>query len=615
MLLPAYNEQAGIVESVRSLIRLRYPLHEVIVVNDGSRDGTLALLEREFALAPIAKALRDSVSYKPVRGVYASRRHPNLLVIDKDNGGKADALNCGIAAATHPYFCAIDADAVLEEEALLDVAKPLLDDPELVAATGGIVRILNGCRIEHGEVVEVGLPRSRLATLQVVEYFRAFLVGRVGWSRLRSLLIISGAFGLFRRADVEAVGGYATDTVGEDAELVVRLHQPLRERGEDYRIEFVPDPVCWTEAPEDLRTLAEQRRRWQRGLAETLWRHRALIGRSRYGAFGVLALPYFLVFELLGPLVELLAFVALPLAFAAGALSASFFVAFLLVAVMLGMLLSIAALALEELELPAPSHQPRGAADAGLRAGREPRLPPAGHVLAGARVRRHAAWAERVGRDAAARAGHGGPEPRALGRSRSAGASRPGRERPGREVEDDHREVRVVFLVGEVGGDLPVSERFDDRRGLGAHALMDRSASARDELAVPGSYESSFRKRETVGKGDHHEIGGHGGLCLRGPLASALAQEIRDLAADRVCEQPAGRSFGDGNGHARAFRSRDDASRKSGGAAPSELEPLLLPLCRQASTGVNVGVLAWLRAARAPSAARRRRRRGPWWPS
>ena len=358
VLLPAYNEEAGIVESVRSLVRLRYPRYEIVVVNDGSTDETLPRLQAEFDLVPAHRALRDTLPTAAVRATYVSRRHPELVVIDKDNGGKADALNCGIAAARHPYFCAVDADAMLEESALLNVAKPLLDDPDLVVATGGIVRIANGCRIEHGRVVQVGLPASRLARLQVVEYFRAFLVGRVGWSRLKSLLIISGAFGVFQRSVVEAVGGYATDTVGEDAELVVRLHRYMRERGEDYRIEFMPDPVCWTEAPEDLRTLARQRRRWQRGLAETLWRHKTMIGRPSYGALGVLALPYFLIFELLGPLVELVSLLVLPLAYVLGALSTAFFAAFLFMAVLLGILLSIAALALEEFSF---RRHPRGA--------------------------------------------------------------------------------------------------------------------------------------------------------------------------------------------------------------------------------------------------------------
>ncbi len=348
ILLPGYNEETGIAESVRSLLALRYPEFEVVAINDGSTEGTLERLEEAFELSPVRKAMRGSLPTVPVRGVYVSRSNPRLVVIDKDNGGKADALNAGVNAARYPYVCAVDADAILEEDALLRVAKPLLDEPDLVAATGGIVRIANGCTIEHGRVLDVNLPKSRLATLQTVEYFRAFLVGRVGWSKLQSLLIISGAFGLFRRSLVEAVGGWSPQTVGEDMELVVRLHRHLRERGEDYRIEFVPDPVCWTEAPEDMRTLSRQRRRWQRGLAETLWRHRKLTFNPRYGLLGMFGMPYFVLFELFGPVIEFLGYVVLPIAVLLGMLSVTYLIAFAVVSVLLGVLLSVSALALEE---------------------------------------------------------------------------------------------------------------------------------------------------------------------------------------------------------------------------------------------------------------------------
>jgi cellulose synthase/poly-beta-1,6-N-acetylglucosamine synthase-like glycosyltransferase len=348
LLLPAYNEETGIVESIRSLLALRYPKLELIVVDDGSSDATLDRLREAFALVPVRKALRQGVETQPVLATYVSRRHPELVVLEKQNGGKADALNAGVNVARHDYVCAIDADALLEEEALLQVAQPILDDPELVAATGGIVRIANGCVVDHGRVVEVRLPRSRLATVQVVEYLRAFLIGRVGWSRMNSLLIISGAFGLFRRSVVEAVGGWWTSTVGEDMELVVRIHRYLRERGEDYRIAFVPDPVCWTEAPEDFRTLGRQRRRWQRGLAETAWRHKRVFANPRYGVLGVLAFPYFVVFELLGPVIEIVGPVLTIVFWATGRLSTLFLVTLLVVSVLLGTLLSVAALALEE---------------------------------------------------------------------------------------------------------------------------------------------------------------------------------------------------------------------------------------------------------------------------
>lgn len=348
VILPAFNESAGIVQSVYSLLALRYPKYEVVVVNDGSTDDTVPRLRDAFDLVPAHRAIRDSIPTRPIAGSYVSRRNPNLWVLDKANGGKADALNAGLEVARQPYVCAIDADALIETDALLRVAAPILADPERVIATGGIVRIANGSTIDHGRVTSVRLPRNPLAVLQVLEYFRAFLIGRVGWTRLNALLIISGAFGLFQREAVEEVGGFATDTVGEDMELVVRLHRHFRERGVPYRIEFVADPVCWTEVPGDIGSLSRQRRRWHRGLGQTLWRHRRALGNPRYGAFGLLALPYFLLFEFLGPVIETVGAVLIVVAFAVGDLSAASFVAFLLLALLVGIVLSIAALALEE---------------------------------------------------------------------------------------------------------------------------------------------------------------------------------------------------------------------------------------------------------------------------
>ena len=348
VLVPAFNEEAVIVESVRSLLSLRYPRHEVVVVNDGSSDGTVSVLTDAFDLAPVRKALRESIPTTPVRATYVSRRHPNLIVIDKENGGRSDALNAGINAARHPYVCAIDADSLLEEDALLKVAKPILDNPELLVATGGTIRIANGCVVDHGRLVEVRLPQSRLATIQVLEYLRAFLVARVGWSRLNALGIISGAFGLFHRSVLETVGGYWTRTVGEDFELTLRLHRYLLDRGEPYRIAFISDPVCWTEVPAEFATLGRQRRRWQRGLWEGMRRHGALFGRPRYGLVGLVAMPYFLIFEFLSPVFALLGLVVTTVWFLLGGLSLGYFLAFLAVSIGLGLLLTTAALALEE---------------------------------------------------------------------------------------------------------------------------------------------------------------------------------------------------------------------------------------------------------------------------
>jgi cellulose synthase/poly-beta-1,6-N-acetylglucosamine synthase-like glycosyltransferase len=348
IILPAYNEEAGVVASVHSLLDLRYPRHEVIVVNDGSKDGTVDVLREAFALVPVREALRTQIATAPLRGAFVSRTHPNLWLVDKENGGKADALNAGINAAAHPYFCAIDADAVLEQDSLLRMILPFVDDPDLVAAAGGIVRVANGAVIESGRLVDFRLPSGHIARFQILEYFRAFLIGRLGFDRLNAVLIISGAFGLFKREIVEAVGGYAHNTVGEDAELVARLHGYLRNQGERYRIRFLPNPVCWTEVPSDVKTLSRQRRRWQRGLGETLWRHRTQMLNPRAGWFGLFTLPYFLVFELLGAVIEALGIPVVLIAWFVGALSVSFFVLFLAVSALLAVCVSISALLLEE---------------------------------------------------------------------------------------------------------------------------------------------------------------------------------------------------------------------------------------------------------------------------
>jgi cellulose synthase/poly-beta-1,6-N-acetylglucosamine synthase-like glycosyltransferase len=348
VLVPAFNEEAVIVESVRALLALRYPKHEVVVSSDGSTDETVAALVDAFDLAPVRLALRTGVATATIRQTYASRSHPNLVVVDKENGGRSDALNAGLNVARHPYVCVIDADSLLEEDALLRVAKPILDDPHLLAATGGTIRIANSCTVEHGRVLEVRLPTSRLATIQVLEYFRAFLVARIGWSSINALGIISGAFGLFHRSLLETVGGYWTSTVGEDFELTLRLHRHLRQSGEPYRIAFVADPVCWTEVPEQLRTLGRQRRRWQRGLWEGLRRHQRMLLNPRYGAVGLVAMPYFAVFEFLSPLFALGGLVVTIVLFVLGEISLGYFVAFVLVSIGLGVMLTTAALVLEE---------------------------------------------------------------------------------------------------------------------------------------------------------------------------------------------------------------------------------------------------------------------------
>jgi cellulose synthase/poly-beta-1,6-N-acetylglucosamine synthase-like glycosyltransferase len=348
VVVPAYNEEATCVEATHALLTLRYSEYEVIVVNDGSPDRTLEVLTEAFELVPAARLPSAAIPTARVRQMYRSRRHANLWVVDKENGGKSDALNAGLNACRTPLFCVIDADSILEPDALMRVTRPFLED-ERTVAVGGIIRIANGSTVGGGRVRDIRLPRSLLARLQVLEYLRAFLSARVAWAELNATLIISGAFGLFKRGVVVDAGGFATDTVGEDMELVVRLHRHCRARGIPYRVTFVPDPVAWTECPESLRALGRQRDRWQRGLAESLIRHRRMLLNPRFGAVGLLAFPYFFFLEMLGPVVEILGYLAFAAVLVLGVWSTAYLVAFLSLAVFFGIALSAAAVGLEEL--------------------------------------------------------------------------------------------------------------------------------------------------------------------------------------------------------------------------------------------------------------------------
>jgi cellulose synthase/poly-beta-1,6-N-acetylglucosamine synthase-like glycosyltransferase len=348
LIAPAFNEEATCVDATRSLLTLRYGDMEVLVCNDGSKDQTLERLTEAFDLEESFRLQTGDIPTAAIRGVYRSRIHQVLWVIDKDNGGKADTLNAGLNFCRTPLFCAMDADSLLEREALTRIVRPFVEDARTIAA-GGVIRIINGCTVEEGAVTDVRLPRELLPRFQVLEYLRAFLAGRMGWHELDATLIISGAFGVFRRELVVEVGGYATDTVGEDMELVVRLHRHCLEKSIPYTIGFVPDPVAWTECPGTLKVLGRQRDRWQRGLVETLLRHRKMLLNPRYGRIGMLAYPYFVFLEMLSPLVEVLGYVGFLVALALGRVSTLYATAFLSVAIGLGIGLSFTAVALEEL--------------------------------------------------------------------------------------------------------------------------------------------------------------------------------------------------------------------------------------------------------------------------
>lgn len=347
ILAPAYNEAPVIAPALRALLDSQFSQMEVIVINDGSKDETLAVLREEFDLVAVKRVPNAALETKPVREVLVSRTEPRLVVIDKENGGKADSLNAGIRYARYPLFCAIDADTMLDPGALARLVWEFQAHPETVAV-GGIVRVINGSEVRDNRIVEVRTPRTLIESFQVLEYLRAFLGGRIGWSRIGMLLIISGAFGLFRRSVVVDAGGYDPTTVGEDAELVVRLHRHQRERGEPCRITFFPDPICWTEAPSSWRVLARQRDRWQRGLIEMLWRHRAMFANPRYGRIGLVAVPYYAIFEMLGPIVECIGYVTVVLAAVFGLISPAITAIILGLSISYGLVLSFGAVLMEE---------------------------------------------------------------------------------------------------------------------------------------------------------------------------------------------------------------------------------------------------------------------------
>jgi cellulose synthase/poly-beta-1,6-N-acetylglucosamine synthase-like glycosyltransferase len=353
LVAPAYNEEVTMVESVRSLLRLNYPQYEIILVNDGSKDNTVGVLKEAF------KFVRSDVDYNPhlgtmpIRGFYRSTvelpaQVVRLVLVDKDNGGKADAINAGINASQGTYVATMDADSLMIEEALRVTVQPILDDPNRVIACGGQIALSNGCRVEGGRVVEVRLPRPWIARFQVVEYMRSFTQGRTALGQVNALLILSGVFAVFQRESLISAGGFLTrhmrsrigqeycgvgaETVCEDMEVVVRMHRYVIDHTLDGRVVFLPQPTSWTEAPEVYKNLGKQRSRWYRGLLEVLWIHRRVLFRPRYGRIGLFALPYQLFFEAMAPVLETLGYLVLPLSWAVGLLSPRALLSFLALA-------------------------------------------------------------------------------------------------------------------------------------------------------------------------------------------------------------------------------------------------------------------------------------------
>ena len=347
ILVPACNEQTTISDTIKSLLGLRFPEYEIIVINDGSSDKTMDVLIETFHLINMNRPIKISLRHQPIKGVYISMLHPNLTVIDKENGGKADALNAGVNASQYPLLACIDADSVLETDSLLKATRPFVEDRQVVA-TGGIVRVLNGCTMKDGSVVEIRAPKGFIEGFQAAEYARGFLTGRTSWNFFRSLLIISGAFGVLRKDMVLAVNGFR-NTVGEDMDIVVRMHKHCLENKIPYKIMFVPDPVCWTEVPSDLGSLLRQRNRWQRGLVESLWHNKKMFLNPRYGIIGMLGFPYFVVIEALGPIIEFVGYFSLILFFAFGIVGTNLALLFFIIAILWATLIHVGSVMLDNL--------------------------------------------------------------------------------------------------------------------------------------------------------------------------------------------------------------------------------------------------------------------------
>lgn len=347
VIAPAYNEGMTIVENVRSLLSLYYHNLEIIIVNDGSKDDSIQKLIEAYELESVAYYIQGKIETNAVRGVYKSKNpaFKKLIVVDKENGGKADALNVGVNISSGEYLVCIDVDCILEQDSILKLAKPMLEqtDKKFIAC-GGVIRLANNCVIENGKVVSVNMPKTLLGRTQALEYIRAFVLGRMAWSRASGLILISGAFGVFDRKIVLACGGYDKNTVGEDMELVVRMRKYMEERNEPYEVLTIPDPLCWTEVPESKDILRKQRNRWMRGTMETLWKHRKMMFNPKYKKLGMISLPYWFFFEFLGPLIEFSGYIIFIIFLLLGIINWPFFIVLFALVISMGFLYSIYAI-------------------------------------------------------------------------------------------------------------------------------------------------------------------------------------------------------------------------------------------------------------------------------
>ena len=348
IIVPTYNEENGVVENVKSLLQLEYPDFQVVVVNDGSTDKTLDKLFTNFGIRQVSFSPFYKLTSKPIGAIYMSPAFPNLIVIDKENGGKADAINAGINIARNPLIVVVDADSLLERDCLLKIARPFMEDDNVVAV-GGTIRIANGCVIKHGHISKVYVANSWLVRFQVIEYLRAFLFGRNGFDAINSILIVSGAFSCFLRDALVKIGGYKQGSVGEDMEIIVRMHKEFRKDNPKTKITFIPDAVCWTEVPETIKTLKSQRLRWQKGTIDGIRLHKNMFLNRHYGLLGFVGFPYYTLFEMFGPVVEVTGYIIFIISILLNLVSPLFAIALISAAILYGIVISVLSVILEEI--------------------------------------------------------------------------------------------------------------------------------------------------------------------------------------------------------------------------------------------------------------------------
>ena len=340
ILVPAYNEEKTIIKSIESLLYLDYKLYEIIIINDGSTDNTLKILIDKFNLNKVDYPINKKLKTQKINSVYENNNQIKIIVIDKENGGKADSLNAGINVARYPYFATLDADSLLQKDSLEMLVRPVLEDNRVIAC-GGFVKLANSVKLDKGNIVKYSMDNNVLVNMQILEYNRAFLASRIMLDKFNGNLIISGAFGLFKKDIAIAIGGYETKTVGEDFEIVVKMHRFCLKNKIDYLIKYVPEAICWTQAPNNLKDLIKQRRRWYIGLFQTMVKHKEIAFNIKYKWLSLISYNYFLFFELLAPFIEVFGLIATIIAIAFNLINFKFMILFFFIYALFGVIISL----------------------------------------------------------------------------------------------------------------------------------------------------------------------------------------------------------------------------------------------------------------------------------